>query len=184
MKSSILLRKVLVLTFICLSIATVFIYLTPMGRNIRTVLSETISTTRYQQYAWVFGVEISEKAPPLPKVDSGNTEIPVFQGSYCWGNLGCADYAGVKTILRGKTPSVITPEANIRIAFDYKPEPTELNVQLFQDNKMIVVPLKDGNIIAPKENGIYYYGILAFWKSDDGKFSKGDTSSVFVIEVK
>lgn len=184
MKSSILLKKVLVITFIGILFASVFIYLTPTGRNIRTVLAETISTTRYQQYAWVFGAEMNKKALPLPKVISGNTKVPVSQSSYCWGNLGCADYVGGKSMLKGKTPTVVTPEAKMKISFDYKPGPTEINVQQFQDNKTSEVPIKDGYIIAPKENGVYYYGISAFWKTDDGKFSKGDTSSVFIIEVK
>jgi hypothetical protein len=127
---------------------------------------------------------ITKEVPPLPKVVSVNTEVPVSQSSYCWGKLGCADYADGKSMLRGKKPTVVAHEASIKISFDYKPGPTELNVQQFLDNNSIQVPLKDGYIIAPKENGVYYYGISAFWKTADGKFSEGDTSSVFVIEVK
>jgi hypothetical protein len=128
-------------------------------------------------------VGCSEKTLPIPIVFSEKTEIPVTQSSYCWGKLGCADYAGGKTMLKGKTPTVVTPEANIKISFDYKPGPTQLNVQQFQDDKIVEVPLKDGYFNAPKEKGIYYYGLSAYWKTDDGKYSKGDTSSVFVIEV-
>jgi hypothetical protein len=123
-------------------------------------------------------------SPPLPIVVSMNTKVPVSQSSYCWGNLGCADYVGGKLMLKGEIPTIVTSEANIKISFDYKPGPTELNVQQLQENKIIEVPLKDGYITAPKENGVYYYNISAFWKTDDGKFSTGDTSSVFVIEVK
>ncbi|WP_158442600.1 hypothetical protein [Paenibacillus sabinae] len=36
---------------------------------------------------------------------------------------------------------------------------------------------------APHEAGIYYYGVSAFWKTEDGLYSTGDTSSVFKIEV-
>jgi hypothetical protein len=126
----------------------------------------------------------SEKTPPIPKVFSEKTKIPVTQSSYCWGNLGCADYVGGKTMLKGKTPTVVTSEAKIKISFDYKPEPTQLNVQHFQNDKTIEVPLKDGYFNAPKEKGVYYYGLSAYWKTKDSKYSKGDTSSVFVIEVK
>lgn len=183
MKRSILLNKVFVMILIGILIASVFIYLTPIGRKIRTNLAETISTTRYQQYTWIFGIEIN-KNPPLPNVISENITIPVTQSSYCWGKLGCADYAGGRTMLKGKTPTVVTPEANIKISFDYKPAPTQLNVHEFKDDKTVEVPMKEGYFISPKEKGIYYYGVSAYWKTDDGKYSKGDTSSVFAIEVK
>ena len=88
-------------------------------------------------------------------------------------------------MLKGKIPIVVTPEDTIKISFDYKPVPTELHVPQLQDNTMnSEVPLKEGYITAPKEKGVYYYSISAFWKTEDGKFSNGDTSSVFVIEVK
>jgi hypothetical protein len=183
MKNWLLLKKVFLITFIGILFVSVFIYLTPMGRNIRTVLAETISNTRYQQYTWVFGVEIG-KAPPLPKVVSENTVIPITQSSYCWGKLGCADYVGGKPMLKGKTPTIVTAESNIKISFDYKPAPSQLNVQQFKNDKTVEVPLKDGYFNAPIEKGVYYYGISAYWKTDDGKYSEGDTSSVFAIEIK
>jgi hypothetical protein len=50
---------------------------------------------------------ITKEVPPLPKVVSVNTEVPVSQSSYCWGKLGCADYADGKSMLRGKKPTLI-----------------------------------------------------------------------------
>jgi hypothetical protein len=179
-----LLKKVLLIIFIGILFASVFIYLTPMGRNVRTVLAETISITRYQQYTWVLGVEIRKEAPPLPNVISENTVIPTTQSSYCWGKIGCADYAGGKTMLEGKTPTIVTPGSNIKISFDYKPSPSQLNVQKFKNDKSVEVPLKDSYFKAPTEKGVCYYGISADWTTDDGKHSGGQTSSVFAIEVK
>lgn len=87
-------------------------------------------------------------------------------------------------MLEGKTPTVVAPESNIKVSFAYKPAPTHLVVEQFQDEKNIEIPLKDGYFQAPKEKGVYYYGLSAYWRTDDGKYSKGDTSSVFVIEVQ
>ncbi len=126
----------------------------------------------------------SEKTPPVPKVVSEKTHIPVTQSSYCWGKLGCADYAGGKTMLRDKIPTVVAPGSNIKVSFDYKPAPTQVAVQQFQDEQTVDVPLKDGSFKAPKEKGVYYYGLSAYWTTDNGKYSRGDTSSVFVIEVR
>jgi hypothetical protein len=117
-------------------------------------------------------------------VISEQTEIPITQGSYCWGKMGCADYVGGKTMLHGKTPTVVTPEAKVQISFNYKPAPTQLSVEQFQEVETVEVPIKDGYFNVPKEKGVYYYGISAYWTTDDGIYSKGDTSSVFVVEVK
>ncbi|MFB7815650.1 hypothetical protein ACFC0X_15885 [Paenibacillus chitinolyticus] len=129
-------------------------------------------------------VGCSEKTPPIPKVISEKTQIPVTQSSYCWGKLGCADYAGGKTMLKGKNPTVVVPESNIKVSFDYKPAPTQIAVQQFQDEKIVDVPLTDGYFKAPKEKGAYYYGLSAYWTTDDRQYSKGSTSSVFIIEVR
>jgi len=44
--------------------------------------------------------------------------------------------------------------------------------------------LVDGVLIAPIEEGIYYYDFLANWHSEDGMYSSGDSYYAFVIEVK
>lgn len=184
MKRSIVFKKILLITSIVILLTSAFIYVTPTGKQIRTVLAETISHTRYSQYAWVFGNDLSKQTPPLPKVIAGNTEVPVVQSSYCWGYLGCACYAVGESMFEGKTPTVMAPDTHIKISFDYNPGPTEMYTQQFQGNLTTPVPLEDGYIIAPKESGVYYYGISAVWKTDDGKYSNGDTSSAFAIEVK
>jgi hypothetical protein len=160
-----------------LALLVAFIYLTPFAGNL-------VSNTRFEKYAKSVGIKIIKKSPPLPNVTSGQTQIPVIQSSYCWGNLGCADYAGGKAMLKGVTPTTLTPEADIKVSFAYKPAPNGLNIQQSSDDKTIQIPLKNGSFNAPKEKGIYYYDIQAFWTTDDRKYSKGDTSSAFVIEVK
>jgi len=160
-----------------LALLVVFIYLTPFAGNL-------VANTRFEGYARSVGIRIIKKSPPLPSVTSGQTQIPVIQSSYCWGSLGCADYVGGTAMLKGVTPTVITPEEAINVSFAYKPAPNGLDIQQFVDEKTIQIPLKNGSFNAPKEQGIYYYGISAFWTTDDGKFSKGDTSAVFVIEVR
>ncbi len=59
-----------------------------------------------------------------------------------------------------------------------------MNIQQFIDDETLQIPLKNGSFNAPKERGTYYYGVSALWIIDDGKFSLGDTSAVFVIEVR
>jgi hypothetical protein len=126
----------------------------------------------------------TENAPPLPTVVSGRAKIPVVQSSYTWGKLGSVDYVGGADMVKGKTPLILQSGAEIKISFDYKPNPSIIIIEQFQDGKSNEVPMKDGVIKAPKEKGVYYYGVSAFWRTDDNAYSKGDTSSVFVIEVR
>jgi hypothetical protein len=78
-----------------------------------------------------------------------------------------------------------SPGAPIEITFTYQPGPNLLRVQRFIDDKTAQnVPLNEGYFHVPEEQGIYYYGVSAFWQSSDGKYSEGDTSSAFVVEVK
>ncbi|MBP1993005.1 hypothetical protein [Paenibacillus eucommiae] len=169
-------------TFMIIGLLVVgaFIFLTPLGNN---AIADLVSNTRYEGYAKSVGIKIHKKSPPIPKVTSGTTEIPVVQSSYCWGKLGCADYAGGKAMVEAKSTTVVSPGSSIRVSFDYKPLPTQLIVQQYQNDEIIEIPLSDGYYVVPKERGVYYYGISAFWQSEDGKYSKGDISSVFVIEV-
>ncbi len=127
---------------------------------------------------------LDEKSIPIPKVVTEETVIPVKQSSYCWGTLGCGDYVGGKAMLNEETPTVVMPEAKIKVSYDYEPAPSQVGVQQYIDEDTVDVPLKEGYFMAPKDKGIYYYRISAFWTSEDGKYSKGDTSSVFLIEVK
>jgi hypothetical protein len=128
-------------------------------------------------------VGCSEKAPPLPKVVSGTIKIPVVQSSYSWGNVS-ADYVGGEYMVKGKIPTILPSGTNIKISFDYKPQPSLLRITQFISRKTFEVKFKDGIIKVPINKGVYYYEIEAYWTTDDGKYSNGNTSSLFVIEVK
>ncbi|MZQ80622.1 hypothetical protein GQF01_00435 [Paenibacillus sp. 5J-6] len=160
-----------------LALLVVFIYLTPFAGNI-------VANTRFEGYASSVGIRKIKEFPPLPSVTSGKTQIRVIQSSYCWGNLGCADYVRGNAMLKEIIPTPVNPEEDIKVSFANIPAPSGLDIHQFVDKKSMKIPMKYGSFSAPKEKGVYYYGIFAFWTTDDGKFSKGDTSSVFAIEVR
>ncbi|NUU62788.1 hypothetical protein [Paenibacillus agri] len=170
-------KAFIILTTGLLISLVVLVYVTPVAGNL-------VENTRLEGYARSVGIKIIKKSPPLPVVTSGQTQIPVIQSSYCWGKLGCAFYSTESRMLKGITPTAITLEGDIKVSFAYKPAPNELYIQQFIDDTTIQIPLNKGSFNAPKEQGTYYYWISAVWKTDDGKFSKGDTSAVFVIEVQ
>ncbi|AZN39879.1 hypothetical protein [Paenibacillus albus] len=132
--------------------------------------------------------ELSQDTLPEFHVTAGDTEdseIPVTQSTYCWGNRGCADYAWGKMMTRGIEPTSVEAGANIHIRLEDVPVPSELIAQKFlDDNTYETVTLVDGVFKAPSSAGVYHYGVSAYWKTEDGKYSKGDSSVVFVIEVK
>ncbi|EFM11956.1 hypothetical protein PaecuDRAFT_1564 [Paenibacillus curdlanolyticus YK9] len=127
---------------------------------------------------------LDDKIVPAPTIVAGTSIIPSTQSTYCWGKLGCADYVGGKAMVEGKTPFAVKPESEIHISFEYDPAPSQVSVYQYKDDKTADVPLNEGRFRVPADKGVYYYGVSAYWTTEDGKYSKGDTSSVFVIEVK
>ncbi|WP_336783388.1 hypothetical protein [Paenibacillus illinoisensis] len=93
-----------------LALLVLFIYLSPYVGNL-------VANTRLEGYAKSVGIRVTKKSPPHPSVTSGQTQISVIQSSYCWDDLGCADYAGGNTLLKGVTPAVISPEGVIAVSF-------------------------------------------------------------------
>lgn len=87
-------------------------------------------------------------------------------------------------MMEGKSPAVVPPEARIDISFHHKPQPSEIRIEQFTDDGAAAIPFTEGSITAPGAKGVYYYGISAYWRSSDGKYSNGDASSVFAIEVR
>lgn len=129
--------------------------------------------------------ELSQDSLPEFVVTAGETVVPVTQSTYCWGNRGCADYAWGKMMTRGIEPTVVEAGSTIHIGLKDVSAPSSMNVQRFLDaNSYETVKLVDGAFQAPSTRGVYHYGISAYWKTSDGKYSKGDSSVVFVIEVK
>ncbi|QHW31036.1 hypothetical protein GZH47_09325 [Paenibacillus rhizovicinus] len=122
---------------------------------------------------------------PQPFVVSDGNAIPTKQSTYCWGNRGCADYAGGYDTSLNATAAVVKAGAPIDVSFAYKPIPAKVEVtQYFENRAGSGVPLTGGRYHAPTEPGLYYYGISAYWTSADGKYSAGDTSVVYAIRVQ
>ncbi|REE70473.1 hypothetical protein A8990_13027 [Paenibacillus taihuensis] len=129
--------------------------------------------------------ELAQDSLPVFVVTTGETVIPVTQSTYCWGNRGCADYAWGKMMTKQIEPTIVEAGSTIHIGLEDVAAPSILNAQQFlDDNGYEIVKLADGAFKAPTARGVYHYGISAYWKTDDGKYSKGDSSVVFVIEVK
>ncbi|NGZ74673.1 hypothetical protein [Saccharibacillus alkalitolerans] len=123
---------------------------------------------------------------PELSVSSPDGAIPTVQSSYCWGRLGCADYIGGREMMEGRDPAPVSAGAEIEVRYLVDPAPSELYVQQIGDKpgEMRSVPLDEGRFNAPEEPGIFYYYASAWWKTEDGEYSKGSTSSVFAIEVR
>jgi len=126
------------------------------------------------------------KTPPLPKFSTTSEDIPVYQSSYCWDRLGCADSIGGKAQLRGNASTAVEPGTHIRITWEYEPHPMRMYVNLEDDSqgKPAAVALENGSFQAPEEAGEYYYTISADWLTEDRQFVTNQTSVVIGIKVK
>ncbi|QHT59733.1 hypothetical protein GXP70_07055 [Paenibacillus lycopersici] len=117
-------------------------------------------------------------AIPQPRIVSGGTTVAAKQSTYCWGNRGCADYAGGYAMAASAPAAVVHAGAIIAISFDAQPAPAHMDAaQYFESGAAAVLPLNGGRFQAPSKPGLYYYGISAYWSSG------GDTSAVFAIRV-
>ncbi|WP_433943044.1 hypothetical protein [Paenibacillus sp. SN-8-1] len=125
-------RPIIIASSGLLALITAFLYLTPAA-------GQLVAHTRLEGFATSVGISVKKDSPPLPRVTFGTTQIQVTQSTYCWGKLGCADYADGRTLAQGKTPTVVAPGALIQISFDYKPSPNELNLQQFVDDNSVQV---------------------------------------------
>lgn len=123
--------------------------------------------------------------PPIPVVNVGEEIIEVVRGSYCW-NTGCVDYAAPPEILEGKVPFQVQNGENIKIQFDYEPQPSSISVSRMPETEQEweKEELVNGLLTVPNGEGIYYYDFHANWYSEDGKYSSGDSFYAFVIKVK
>lgn len=125
------------------------------------------------------------KSPPLPQVSTSSQDIPAYQSSYCWDRLGCADYIGGKAQLRGNAPTVVEPEARMKITWDYEPHPTRMYVGIEDsEGNHAATTLENDSFQAPKEAGEYYYTISADWLTEDKQFVTNQTSVIIGIKVK
>ncbi|MCD9025918.1 YobA family protein [Cohnella silvisoli] len=121
--------------------------------------------------------------PPQPLIKAGEKKLAVYQSSYCWGT-GCADYVGPEEMLKEKPKEQVEPGATITFAFENVKQPTEIYVSRSASRAVTQEKLDGSSFAAPKEKGIYYYSLSAWWMKDKEKrISEGDSSYVFAIEV-
>ncbi|SDN22480.1 hypothetical protein [Bacillus sp. OK048] len=129
-----------------------------------------------------FMIDQFRATPPSTTITVGDKKVSVAQGSYCWRgflNAKCVDMISPPEIIKhqGIKPTIVSPEAELKIDFKNKPNRTiEANIWI-NNGETEAVPLNDNILIAPKDKGVYVYDIFAKWE-------KGDSSYVFVIEVK
>lgn len=122
--------------------------------------------------------ETSPLTPPLAEVKIGGAKLQVTQGSYCWSSFGkgeCVDKVAPHEMELG-IPQVVAPEETISIA--YKEAPSEHGVNIWRGDYNYETLTNDYTLTAPLEPGIYIYHSFARWSG------KGDSSSIFQIEVK
>jgi hypothetical protein len=121
--------------------------------------------------------------PPLPIITVGEKKVEVAQGSYCWNGLlnsVCADTSSPPELIKNQElkPVVVPPDSQLKIEFKDEPKENTLVVNRWLTNeKTENVPINDNVILLPKEKGVYVYDVSARWE-------KGDSSYVFVIEVR
>jgi hypothetical protein len=124
-----------------------------------------------------------DSKPPEPTITVNGKHVPSAQGTYCWAgflNGKCVDMISPPDIIahHDMKPVVVSPEAEIKINFKKEPEKDSIGVNSWKSNSETEAAELKGNILlAPKETGIYVYDVFARWE-------KGDSSAVFVIEVK
>lgn len=131
--------------------------------------------------------EMTGEKPPKVLLEIGNKKYETKLGTYCWKEAGkgiCVDTAGPVKLLEGKDPIKVKPGETISFLMDYEPKPTEFTVEQFINNKQSEVEIKDNQVKAPMQKGVYYYSYGVWWKDEkDSNVSKGDAFYAFVIEV-
>ncbi|NDI37260.1 hypothetical protein [Chengkuizengella sediminis] len=122
---------------------------------------------------------------PQPIIYYDEVELLVYQSSYCWGTLGCADYIGAEEMLKEEPKTIVSPNTEFRIEFKNVRQPDDLVLWIIQDQKPIDIEMENYSFMAPEEEGIYFYDLYANWiSSKNDKVSLGGSSYVFAIEVK
>ena len=131
--------------------------------------------------------EMTREKPPKVLLDIGNEKYETKLGAYCWKETKkaiCVDTVGPVKLLEGKDPIKVNPGETISFLMDYEPKPTEFAVEQIINNKESDVEIKDNQIKAPMQKGVYYYSYGVRWKDEnDSNVSNGDAFYAFVIEV-
>lgn len=127
--------------------------------------------------------QLSGGKPPKVFIEIDNELFETTLGTYCW-NGTCVDTAGPIELLKGKKPVKVKPGENISFVMDYEPKPNEFHVVEMSENKETEVIVKDNQITAPTQKGVYYYAYGVWWMDEkEENVSKGDAFYAFVLEV-
>ncbi|MGG3574779.1 hypothetical protein ABES80_20315 [Bacillus gobiensis] len=131
--------------------------------------------------------EMSGEKPPKVLIEIENETYETILGSYCWGGLEkstCVDTAGPIKLLEGKKPIRVKPGETISFMMNYEPKPNEINVVKINDNKESDVVVKDNQITAPMQKGVFYYSYRVGWMDEKKtNVSNGDAFYAFVLDV-
>lgn len=123
--------------------------------------------------------------PPSLFIVSDGVRHDTKLGSYCWSNAGssvCADTAGPLDLLEDETPIKVSANQSIKFEIDYE-APSKISVnQIRHGNKEAAVDISNGQMIAPRNEGIYYFAYSALWTDED--IPNGDALYAFAIEVE
>jgi len=121
--------------------------------------------------------------PPEPDVSVNGTDIAVTSGSSCWNSLlnsKCIDLSDSTPLdmTAEQTPTVVKPGQKIEVAFNDGPAPERIKAEQWQKNDTKkTIRLKNEQITAPDQKGVYTYYVYAWWK-------KGDGNVAFPVQVK
>ncbi|WP_338751072.1 hypothetical protein [Bacillus sp. FJAT-52991] len=132
--------------------------------------------------------ELTVEKPPEASVQIGEQTYKTTLGSYCWSGEGkntCVDKAGPVELLVEKTPIKVSPGEKITFLIDHKQKPSKVEAVQFHKNKETDVLVKDHQLTAPMEKGVYYYSYGVWWNDEkEPDVSNGDAFYAFVIEVE
>ncbi|UAT33111.1 hypothetical protein K7T73_21815 (plasmid) [Bacillus badius] len=115
-----------------------------------------------------------EEKPPKVMIQTEKDNYELTIGSYCWGDT-CSDVAGsVEQLLETeeKKPIKVKPGQTISFVMKNGPKPNEISVIQENDNQEldVEVKVKDNQISASMEEGIYYYIYDVRWANGDDAF--------------
>lgn len=133
------------------------------------------------------GQALPGSEPPAAFIEVNGKRHETVLGTYCWSGEKegiCVDTAGPVQLLEGKEPVEVQPGETIRLMIEGKPQPSDMELILVQDDQHIPIEVKDDQFTAPQEKGVYYYSLGAWWKAEENPdVSLGDAFYAFVIKV-
>ncbi|WP_079480287.1 hypothetical protein [Halobacillus salinus] len=113
--------------------------------------------------------------PPKPYIVVGDDEIPSTEGSYCWdsgASSKCEDkvFRDAFEMAAQHEPTSVREGEEIEVKFTPFPDEFQL-VQWKEGGERKQVVVKDGNIYAPEQPGLYVFQIHAEWEQGDATYA-------------